>query len=475
MKGTIITLTALMNIFFLSAQKRNDTENKKISPTKYAIVLYSDQVKNKSGDNKMIGAHWQNKAGGNFEWEKNISEDGDYEIAICYASFNNNFSAKFFNDKRDSIVVKLSATSGYYPEKKSWSEFNCERIKLPGKLHLHKGVNNISLELVTEKQDDEMNLYSAELIPVIKTTAIETDHANAVNSHTNTNWFANALYGVMFHWTSQSMPEHGAAKPYGNAVNDFDVNAFVNMVVKTGAHYVIFTTNHAEPYFPAPLKEWEKIYPNHTTQRDLVQEISDGLQKHNIKLFLYMATHVYAKYDSVNDEEFTRLNFTPLREISERYKTSVAGYWFDGWYQCYEKHPQFDFEAFYKICKTGNPERLVGLNTWLYPINTLWQDYWAGELYTIGKPAINQINQNGPARNLQDHNLIVMQTEDWLHTKPDTKISAPHLKADELIDFILKSKGKCPVTINMQIYQDGRIGDEALSVMEQVKKEVNKN
>jgi hypothetical protein len=41
------------------------------------------------------------------------------------------------------------------------------------------------------------------------------------------------------------------------------------------------------------------------------------------------------------------------------------------------------------------------------------------------------------------------------------------------VDFISKSKGKGPVTINIQIYQEGKISDEALHVMEQVKKAFN--
>ena len=173
---------------------------------------------------------------------------------------------------------------------------------VPGTLHLHKGKNTISLQLTTKNRDDETVLYAIELLPVTEKQAIEKDLALSQKMHPGTKWFAKIPYGVMFHWTSQSTPEIGAAKPYNEAVNAFNVKAFTDQVVKTGAGYVIFTTNHAEPYFPAPLKEWEKVYPGHTTQRDLVEEIADSLQKHHIKLFLYMATHVYAKFDSVNDE-----------------------------------------------------------------------------------------------------------------------------------------------------------------------------
>jgi len=473
MKKILASLISILYVFVLEAQNEsviNPKTDKKLLPTKYAVILYSNQVSDTTSNNKMIASHWQNSGGGTFTWTKDITDDGDYEVAISYSTNKTGTIAKISGGTSNTIAAVLQVTTGYYPEKKDWYQFNCERRKILGTLHLHKGQNKFFLQLITKDHEDETILYAIELIPLSKREAIEKDRNLSQKMRSNTNWFAKTLYGVMFHWTSQSTPATGSPKPYNEAVKDFDVRSFVDMVVKTGAGYVIFTTNHAEPYFPAPLKEWEKVYPDHTTGRDLIGEIADSLQKHNIKLFLYMATHVYAKFDRVNDAEFEQLNYTLVREVSERYKKKVAGYWFDGWYQCYEKHPSFDFEQFYKICKTGNPDRLICLNSWLYPIITLWQDYWAGEVYTIGNPADSQIIKNGPGTGLQTHNLIVMETEGWLHATPNTKIPSPHLKADELIDFISKSKDKGPVTINIQIYQDGKISDEALRVIEQVKK-----
>jgi len=472
-KKNSIIIISLLCVPILAAQNEerlNQKTNKILFPTKYAITLYADQVSDTVGNNKLIAAHLDNTGGGTFTWRKDIPYEDDYEIAISYYTNVSGTTAKISVDSNRTIASVLQPTSGYYPQKKDWYQFNCERKAIPGKLHLFKGKNIISLKLTTSGLNAETIVFALELTPVKAFKSIEDERKRLNNIRTKTNWFAKIPYGVMFHWTSQSTPETGPPKPYNEAVRDFNVSAFVDMVVKTGAGYMILTTNHAEPYFPAPLKEWEKIYPGHTTQRDLVQEIADSLEKHNIKLFLYMATHVYAKYDSASDLEFQRLNYTLIREVGERYKRKVAGFWFDGWYQCYEKHPNFDFEKFYQICKTGNNDRLICLNSWIYPIITLWQDYWAGEVYTIGEPPENQIIERGPGSGLQTHNLIVMETEEWLHTTINTKIPSPHLKADDLINFLSKSKGKGPVTINIQIYQEGKIGDEALSIMEQVKR-----
>ena len=104
-----------------------------------------------------------------------------------------------------------------------------------------------------------------------------------------------------------------------------------------------------------------------------------------------------------------------LSEIGARYKEKIAGYWFDGWYQSYQKHPGFDFEKFYNVCKIGNPNRWVALNSWLYPIVSEWQDYWAAEFYSPGIAPENTIVKSGPGKGLRFHSLIAFQG-DWVHS-----------------------------------------------------------
>lgn len=472
MKKIFIALSILLYSPLLWGQnvdRISQKTDKRLFPTKYAIILYGKEVTDTSGHNKQLAAHWENRGGGLFTWRKNIEEAGDYQIGIDYSANQTGTIAKLFTGM-DTIAAVLQVTSGYYPLGKEWYQFNCERREMPGMIHLHKGENAISLKLITANKNQKTILYAIELLPVAKKMLIQKDRERSMKIHRKQTWFSNVPYGVMFHWTSQTAPEHGPLKPYTTAVNAFNVGAFAKMVMKTGARYVILTTNHAEPYFPAPLKEWEKVYPGHTTNRDLIKEIADSLQKYNVKLFLYLATHVYAKFDKVTDKEFKHLNYTFIKEIGKRYGKKVAGYWFDGWYQCYEKHPNFDFERFYKICKKGNKNRLVCFNAWLYPVTTLWQDYWAGEVYSIGNPPISRIMSKGPGRGLQAHSLIVMEKEGWLHTSLNAKIPSPSLRASDLINFISQSERKGPVTINIQIYQDGKISDEALNIMKQVKK-----
>jgi len=469
-RKSILTLVFLLAGFIktFGQQSISNTEIN-VMPTKYAIVFYANEAIKHTGQNSLMAAHWVNKGGGTFTWEKAMPESGNYEVRICYGEKKPG-TTLMISVGKDSLIANLAVTSGYYPAGSTeWSTVNFERKQLQGSLHLNEGTNEITVKLTGNNETD---LYSIELLPISKKSLAAADLAKAQKAKPDAKWFANSGYGVMFHWTSQSAPKSGPVKPYAEAVNGFDVGKFVKMVQKTGATYVIFTTNHAEPYFPAPLKNWEHEYPGHTTSRDLILEIADSLGQHNIKLILYMATHVYAKFNKVDDNEFERLNRTLLSEIGERYKNKVAGYWLDGWYQCAAIHPSFDFEKFYKTCKIGNKDRLLCLNSWAYPTVSPWQDYWSGEDYTIGNPASDQILTHGPGTGLQAQSLIVMEKDDWLHTAVNKPTKSPDLNPDELAKFIQEQQGKGPVTINIQIYQDGTISDEALNVMESVKKHV---
>jgi Alpha-L-fucosidase len=276
-------------------------------------------------------------------------------------------------------------------------------------------------------------------------------------------------YGVMFHWTAQSMPKTGKQKSYKDAVKDFDVDKFASMVKKTGADYVIFTANHASPHFPAPLTEWEKIHPGWTTERDLISEMADALQKNNIKLILYFATHAYGKFMTVDEAEFTRINETLISEVGNRYKDKVVGYWLDGWYQCFNKFPGFDFESFYKCSKAGNANRLLALNSWLYPTITVWQDYWAGEVFSSSVSPKSSIIKEGPGKGLQFQALLALEG-DWVHTKENKEIPPPVIETSYLINLIQSCQGKGPVTLNVLIYQDGSISEKSMDVLKTLRK-----
>jgi hypothetical protein len=276
----------------------------------------------------------------------------------------------------------------------------------------------------------------------------------------------------MFHWTSQSIGKDGKIKPFGQAVADFPLDRFVEMVEATGAGYVLFTVGHAEPYCPAPLNSWEKYHPGKTTQRDLLAEMADALNKKKIKLMCYFPTHVVGNYPKASSEQFTRMTTDILNEFGDRYGEKVVGYWFDGFYQCFEKYPDFSFRDFFKICKVGNSNRIIALNSWIYPNVTEWQEYWAGETASPVELPVNGSNPRGPGEGLRYQALLIMEPY-WVQEK--VEMPEPRFTAVALSDYISQCmKNGGAVTINLGIYQDGSVDPKAVEVLKQVRKRFRK-
>ena len=95
-------------------------------------------------------------------------------------------------------------------------------------------------------------------------------------------------YGIGFHWTTWTLPQAGqVVKPFEQAVEDFDVDAFVAQAVEAGAGHVLFTANHALHWLPAPHPDVDRILPGRTCRRDLIGELADGLAAQGITLILY--------------------------------------------------------------------------------------------------------------------------------------------------------------------------------------------
>jgi alpha-L-fucosidase len=346
-----------------------------------------------------------------------------------------------------------------------------ERMPLDGRLQLNEGGNTIALRIETLAAPP-LRLRSIELMPVAAQQDIQRESADARAKRANTGWLAKAGYGLMFHWTSQSQPRSGPQKPYAIAVKEFDVPAFGNMVAETGASYVLFTVNHADPHCPAPIRSWERIHPGMTTERDLIGDIAAELAQRKIRLMLYFASHTLGRLNKATAEEYEQTHRDVLTEIGNRYGGRISGYWFDGWYQSLQAYPEISMERMWKLVKTGNRNRLVAYNFWVYPVETVWQDYWAAEVGGIVNLADGRFPSNGPGKGLQYQNLI-MADAPWVHSKPDSEMEPPHFSNDRLIEFVKGCMAReGAVTINLGIYQDGKIGEATLKQMVGLRKAI---
>jgi len=466
----LIAFVVALTVCACRTTRRADPQSYSIT-TKYAIPLFAVQTSNQQGNIQTLAAQKVIKGRSELTWQVTVPEEGEYEVIVSYASHHreNPIEVGF---EGSTLADTLPQTSGVYSESGQWYQNSFERRKMPGILRVsHKPVT-VFLRTLNAATTNALVLSAVELQRLGDRNKIAAEVRDAIQSRPNTDWFAKMRYGLMFHWTSQAAPRTGPIRPYKDAVKDFDVGAFVRMVKETGASYVIFTGNHADPHFPAPLKEWEKIHPGWTTERDLIAEIADGLSKHRIRLLLYLATHTYARLGKAEVQEFTDINHTLIREIGSRYGAKISGYWLDGWYQSSQRYRDFPFKSFYQASKAGNSERLLALNSWLYPINTPWQDYWAGEIYSLGVPPQHRIIQSGPGQSLQYHALLALEG-DWVHTTEGKPIKAPVLGTPALLSFMDGCGGKGPVTLNVLIYQDGTISESSMNVLRAINKHMN--
>jgi hypothetical protein len=442
-----------------------------------STFLYGSKAEIAEGDfDRHKGRYLPWKGNAKLVWEVSAPQEGEYELYFT-ASVSEKGKDRnlYLKTGGKEFTLNLLPTSGPYPGGR-----NFERVRLPFNLSLQKGAQQITLSSRDIQSEDMMlDFRSLELVPVAAKDKIAAEYDKALDSRASVDWMMEAGYGLMFHWTSQSVQPDGSIKPYEEAVNEFDVERFAGLVEETGAGFVFLTIGHAESYCPAPIKSWEKCHPGMTTERDLIMEISDALSMKDIRFLCYINGPLGFKLDVNGDRpeekekrEFVKNFNNILSEMGNRYKDKVAGYWFDSWYQIFEEYPEVPFEDFHSASKTGNKDRIICLNSWIYPPVTPWQEYWAGEVGgRMGLP-VNGYMENGPVTDLPYQALLIMEPY-WV--QKEAKMPPPRFTSDKLAGYIkdcIKNKGA--VTINLGIYQDGTVGEEALQVMREVRKKIRR-
>ena len=358
-----------------------------------------------------------------------------------------------------------------------------DRLDL-GRIELSRGINRVSLR--APQPGPGLELYSLEVIAPALERQLD-DEARGMRS--DTSWMRRAKYGLQFHWTSRSQPRTGPRKAYAEAVRDFPVKEFARTVKETGAGYVILTTSHAEYYFPAPVAAIDNLMPGRTADRDLVRDLIEELGAHDIRLLLYY--HVVHDHwrepdgwwargglDPANPEKFLANWSAITGEVGRRYGSGLAGWFFDDGCVYYPLNP--DFRRLASAAKAGFPGRLVCYNPWIWPRFTDFQDYFCGEGYEFLKvrenlpPDGSGIFASGPQRGLQAHTNFILES-DWAHGKANTPIPAPRIPKETFVRDMTQAiaRGIVP-SVNLEIYQDGGIGDASLEYMKALKAAVHR-
>jgi hypothetical protein len=454
---------------------------KQIDPAAQNVLMASDSSAH--GDLKEVWpgqaarfwvAGWTQKDD-SFTWTVNLPEAGDYAPTLLVVNCGHVLiDCKLTAPGPVPIELAGPANKLAYTvaHRESSMTNEWQRDPIPGTLHLPAGESKITLHALpgpTQGDAKPFNLavYSLELAKP-SVVALQAKQAAALRS--STQWMADTKYGLMFTWTSVTMPQHGPQKSYEQAVDDFDVDKFADMVAGTGAGFIAFATSWSTYYFPAPLKTWARVAPGQTTKRDLIAELADALNKRGIKLMIYYhvgrtdkdfwtGTGVRAMDKPAYFKEWE----DTIREIGLRYGSKLAGWWFDDGTTFY--YPlQAPWKQLTEAAKAGNPARVIGYNSWILPKTTEFQDFACGE---GGFPdrLVNEdelpiggsgIYLSGPQKGLQATVTLPNEGGNWGHIPADTPIPPPNSSTPEMIAYFQKAVARRLVPIvNLELYQDG--------------------
>jgi len=92
----------------------------------------------------------------------------------------------------------------------------------------------------------------------------------------NTDWLASCCLGLSTHWTAQTMPRHGSAHGFQEAVDRFRLADFLAAVERSRATHVMFTVTHALQMLACPHPVVDELLRGRTSQCDLLGEMARG-------------------------------------------------------------------------------------------------------------------------------------------------------------------------------------------------------
>ena len=471
----LLRFAFLLAVFLSGAAGAQFVPDFRVRPDDYTVLMVPDAAVSEgvekwtSGHGKFFGKGWR-KAGQQAEWRVTVPVADDYAVNV--ALYQTHGKPVSFIVQAGESAVRGALTG----QERGWN-----RLALDGALRLPQGAVTVTLKVVAPAEDFELSVQAVELVrPAVRRALLE----KALSLRTDAKWFREAGYGMMVHWTSETMPRTGDRKAYAQAVAEFDVEAFAAQMQATGAGFVVLTTSHGAQYFPGPSRALDAILPGRTAARDLVGELAAALGQRGMKLLLYY--HLGAGSDpkwieasGAMDTDTTRY-FTNWRnfiaEIGERYGDRLAGWWFDDGSVAYY-YRSAPWESLHAAARAGFAQRLIGFNPWELPSPTEFQDFYCGEGRADPSGADALLNKGGDGRyprgayaGLQASACVIAEAN-WVHSRKDTEIGPPNWTAPQMADLLarFRSYGNVPI-FNVEIYQEGTVAPGTVAMFQEARR-----
>lgn len=412
------------------------------------------------------------------EWKLDVPASGSYEVSTIAAGAGTVISMTVNGEKQGEPVTLDPSTH------RNW-----HRHPL-GEISLKKGKNTLTLGLNSTKG------FQFDTLELIQPSVKEKQLQEALSMRKKPDWFKNAGYGLMFQWTNRATPPQGDIKPWEEKVNDFDLESFLQLVDDSGAAYVMWSITWGNHYLSAPIKSLDDIIKGRTTSRDLLGEMADELAKRDVKLIFYYH-YGYDCNHSIDKDwmvasggylpdktEFFKNWVSIVTEIGERYGEKLHGWWYDGgqrYYNCHFDNSYGDqgplsvsFKELTEASRIGNPERIVAYNSWIKPRLTEYQDFYGGEGARSFSGLDDGSFSSGPKEGLQAHGCFILE-KDWGHIKKNTPIPSPRYDINKMVKMMEKAlANKYPLSINMEMYEDGSVSPESAALLKELKAAIRK-
>ncbi|RAJ07997.1 alpha-L-fucosidase [Arenibacter echinorum] len=487
----------LLSLLFISHKSVNDNTVIKLNSDEFNVLMGhqgSLEGSIKYGPNKGNGFSEKDNdivygftdVNDKITWTVEVPETADYLVAIQYTG------KEFQGQTPDCTVEIISNGKVLSTALRGLTQYN-ESRKVAGTrqwfdevIPLKKGINTITfhfseisskqIKAAKEELDNGIPPKSSASIAVKDIALVRPKVWNAMKVRAkelkpDLSWMRDGKYGLFIHWSLFTYPLYGdkqAFETFEWGVNTFDVDVFADLVAETGASWVTFTTCHGMQMFPAPIKTLEKVLPGRTTERDLIADLAEALNKRDIKLLLYYNMsprgELAAKLgiEENPDKWFQYLNDF-AREVSLRYGKSIAGWgYIDSSFSAYVMN--MPWEKYYRSLKAGNPDAVVAISShwWAQysPFNDLQTSDSGGSL---NNPLDKKLfEEGGRYEGLQEHSSFVLDGS-WFPKEPFNGIirrdsnskGGPTFSEQEYLDYFHKmAKANVPVTVNMLITQD---------------------
>jgi len=525
---TTLALSILLFALVDSIASENKIEPVKLRHDEFNVVMgYRGQLEggikhkpinsppNSEKDNQIV--YGFTSVSDKITWSVDVPETADYLVAIQYTGKNFRSDANKGQSPDRTVELRangkvLSAELNPLTKYNEATKVAGTRLWFDGQIPLKEGKNTLTfhfskisdtqVEAAKKELKNGLLKKSSKSIGIKEIALVRPEVWNAMKQRAqelkpDLSWMREGKYGLFIHWSSGTYPLFGS-KParhnYEWGVNTFDVEAFADMVSETGASWVTFTTCHGGEIFPAPIKMRENLIPGTTTERDLIADLAEALNKRDIKLLLYYNMSPRGKFAiklgaDKNPEKWFRYLIDFARAVSLRYGTSIAGWgYIDSSVSAYELN--MPWEKYYRAMKAGNPDAVVAISSHWWAQYSPFNDLQTGDSgRSLNAPLDKRLfEKGGRYEGLQEHSSFVLDGA-WIPQEPYNGVirrdsntrEGPVFSEEEYIEYFKQmDEADVPLTVNILITQDVTreqpfVNPKSLELMKKIEMELKNN